>query len=110
MRQAGIIAAGGLYALKNNVDRLKIDHRHAKMLEAALVDLSWVQEVIPVETNIVVAVIKDGTKRDAVIEQLASKEIKIMAFGPGMLRFVTHLDVSEEDIEVTIRELKSLLV
>ncbi len=54
MRQAGIIAAGGLYALKNNVDRLLIDHQHARQLEQTLNQLIWVNEVISVETNIVV--------------------------------------------------------
>jgi len=108
MRQAGIIAAGGLFALKNNVERLKVDHFHARALESTLNELTWVKEVIPVDTNIVVAVLKDESKRDGIIEQLAKKEIKIMAFGPGMLRFVTHLDISENDIHQTIDVLKKL--
>lgn len=106
MRQAGIIAAGGLFALKNNVERLKVDHFHAKALESVLNELNWIKEVIPVETNIVVAVLKDQAMRDVIIEKLAQREIKIMAFGPGMLRFVTHLDISEKDIDETIEELK----
>jgi threonine aldolase len=108
MRQAGIIAAGGLYALKNNVERLKIDHAHAKALESALKELTWVKEVVPVETNIVVAILHDAEKRDVVIAKLAERGIKIMAFGPGMLRFVTHLDVSPEMIDETIETLKEV--
>lgn len=108
MRQAGIIAAGGLYALKNNVERLKVDHLHAKALESLLNELTWVKEVIPVETNIVVALLKDESQRDVILEKLAQKDIKIMAFGPGMLRFVTHLDISESDIHQTIEVLKKL--
>lgn len=108
MRQAGIIAAGGLYALKNNVARLKVDHLHAKQLETALKELLWVKEVVPVQTNIVVAIVNDPAKRDRIIELLAEKEIKIMAFGPGMLRFVTHLDISESDIDQTISALKQI--
>ncbi len=108
MRQAGIIAAGGLYALKNNVERLKVDHRHAKGLESTLNELIWVKEVIPVETNIVVAVLKDESQRDVILDKLAQKDIKIMAFGPGMLRFVTHLDIHENDIHQTIEVLKKL--
>lgn len=108
MRQAGIIAAGGLYALKNNVDRLKEDHDHAKQLESTLNDLSWVKEVVPVETNIVVAILNDASKRDEVIQKLEQKGIKIMAFGPGMLRFVTHLDISSADIDQTISQLKAI--
>lgn len=108
MRQAGIIAAGGLYALKNNVERLKIDHAHAKALESALKELTWVKEVVPVETNIVVAILHDAEKRDVVIAKLAERGIRIMAFGPGMLRFVTHLDVSAGMIDETIQTLKEV--
>ncbi len=108
MRQAGIIAAGGLYALKNNVERLKIDHAHAKALESALKELTWVKEVMPVDTNIVVPILHDASKRDVVIEKLAAHGIRIMAFGPGMLRFVTHLDVSATMIDETIQTLKEL--
>jgi len=105
MRQAGIIAAGGLYALKNNVDRLKEDHENAKALEATLLKLEWVDTVMSVETNIVVAILKDHSNRDVVINKLADKGIRIMAFGPGMLRFVTHLDISSNDIDETISQL-----
>lgn len=108
MRQAGIIAAGGLYALKNNVDRLLIDHQHAKQLEASLNELAWVREVVPVETNIVVAIIHDATKRDEIIMKLAEQGIRIMAFGEGMLRLVTHLDVSSSEIDQTCEILRKL--
>ncbi len=110
MRQAGIIAAGGLYALKNNVERLKEDHIHAKALEQRLNDLEWVKEVVPVQTNIVVAVLKDYQKRDVVLNKLAELDVKIMAFGPGMLRFVTHLDISKADIDRTIDVLGKITV
>lgn len=108
MRQAGIIAAGGLYALKNNVDRLKIDHEHARKLEATLNQLDWVESVLPVQTNIVVTILKDPNQREAIIERLAERNVRIMPFGPGMLRMVTHLDISSEQIEETCTVLKSL--
>jgi threonine aldolase len=108
MRQAGIIAAGGLFALKNNVERLKIDHDHARKLEATLNDLDWVASVLPVQTNIVVAILNDANQREAIIERLAERNVRIMAFGPGMLRMVTHLDVTSEQIEETCTILKSL--
>lgn len=108
MRQAGIIAAGGLYALKNNVERLKTDHDHARKLEATLNELDWVESVLPVQTNIVVAILKDANQREAIIERLAERNVRIMAFGPGMLRMVTHLDVTSEQIEETCTILKSL--
>lgn len=108
MRQAGIIAAGGLFALKNNINRLQIDHQHAKSLSDTLQTLSWVKEVIPVETNIVVAILHSESMRDKIIQELSVLGIKTIAFGPGMIRFVTHLDISTEQIQYTTEKLKLL--
>ena len=108
MRQAGIIAAGGLYALKNNVDRLLIDHQHARQLEQTLNQLIWVNEVISVETNIVVVILNDPSKRDEIISKLAEHGVRVMAFGEGMLRLVTHLDVSSNEIDQTCEILRKL--
>lgn len=110
MRQAGIIAAGGLYALKNNVQRLTEDHIHAKQLESTLNNLSWAKEVMSVQTNIVVAILADASKRDIIIARLADEGIRIMPFGEGMLRMVTHLDVSSGEIDQTCEILKELNV
>ena len=110
MRQAGIIAAGGLYALKNNVERLKEDHLHARALETELSSLNWVKEVVPVDTNIVVAILNDTSKRDVIINKLAEMDVKVMAFGPGMIRFVTHLDISSTDIDETLECLRKISV
>jgi len=107
MRQAGIIAAGGLYALKENVARLSLDHLHAKQLENCLNNCSWVQSVLEVQTNIVVIQLVDAEKRDFYIEKLAVNGIKTMAFGVGMIRMVTHLDVSEDQISFVVEILKS---
>ena len=108
MRQAGIIAAGGLYALKNNVDRLLIDHQHARQLEQTLNQLIWVNEVISVETNIVVLILNNPSKRDEIISKLAEQGVRVMAFGEGMLRLVTHLDVSSNEIDQTCEILRKL--
>jgi threonine aldolase len=110
MRQAGFLAAAGIYALDNNISRLKIDHENAKKLESTLLNLSWVKEIIPVETNIVVAILNDASKRDLIINHLAENGIKCMAFGPGMIRFVTHLDISESDISKTIEVLNKIQI
>ncbi len=107
MRQAGFLAAGGLYALKNNVERLKEDHKRAKELEACLVQLNWIKEIIPVQTNIVVAVLNRAEDRDLYINKLKERDILVMAFGEGMIRLVTHLNNSDSDIEKTCSILKS---
>ena len=108
MRQAGFIAAAGLFALKNNIKRLNADHLHAKQLEKALHGLSWVKAVVPVETNIVVIELKEELLRDAFIQQLNDHGIKTIAFGPGMIRMVTHLDINQEDIESICKLLPNL--
>ncbi len=108
MRQAGIIAAGGLYALKNNVDRLRIDHKHARMLGDTLESQNWIREVVPVDTNIVVGVLENPDDLNKVLSNLADNGILAMDFGPGMIRMVTHLDNSPEDIDRTIEVIKKM--
>lgn len=108
MRQAGFLAAGGLYALKNNVERLKEDHLRAKQLENNLQNMSWIKEVVPVETNIVVIILKEAGKRDFYIQTLKDKGIITVAFGEGMIRMVTHLNISDGDIEQTCKVIRGL--
>ena len=99
MRQAGIIAAGGLYALKRNINRLKDDHRRAKEVESILAEQDWVKEVIPVQTNIVVGILKDPKQQHAIIQELKDKGILVIDFGLGKIRLTTHLDITDEHVE-----------
>src|SRR5690554_134317 len=108
MRQAGIIAAGGLYALQNNIPRLKEDHNHAQILETALNKLSWIEEVLPVETNIVVAKVSEHTNVGELISVCAEKDLHFMAFGEQTIRMVTHLDVNANNIDYTISVLNTI--
>jgi threonine aldolase len=108
MRQAGFLAAAGLYALKNNVTRLAEDHSKAKQLEEACLNCTWIEATLAVETNILVVLLKEETKRDFYIQKLAEVGVKVSAFGSGMIRFVTHLDLSQEQIDYTIEQLKKL--
>lgn len=108
MRQAGIIAAGGLYALKNNVERLREDHENARALETTFNEMPWVDHVLGVDTNIVVVVLKNENLRDSIISKFNDAGMAPMAFGPGMIRFVTHLDISKSDIDQTIQFIRSL--
>lgn len=108
MRQAGIIAAGGLFALEHHIARLTDDHMRAKQLEEALVKMDWVEKVIPVETNIVVAVLKEADKQKLVLDKLKERGVLAVAFGKGMIRFVTHLNIQNQDIAQCIEVLHSL--
>jgi threonine aldolase len=108
MRQAGFLAAAGLYALQHQTDRLKTDHAHAQLLEKALLQCAWVKTVIPVETNIVVIVLNQPELRDTFIQRLAEQQIKTVAFGPGMIRMVTHLDIDAEQIDYVLATVKKM--
>ncbi len=109
MRQAGILAAAGLFALKNNVNRLKDDHVKAKKLEQELIKLNYVESVLPVYTNIIIFNLKRGIiSGEAFEKKLAEKNIKISAFGKQTIRFVTHLDYTDEMLNATIEVLKAV--
>jgi threonine aldolase len=95
MRQAGYLAAAGLYALQNNVSRLEEDHRRAKEIAHVLQQLPWVQSIEPVETNILIFAVKPEYDEVAVMEKLRQKSIYISSLGKGKLRIVTHLDYKE---------------
>ncbi|WP_282787522.1 threonine aldolase family protein [Flavobacterium croceum] len=92
MRQAGYLAAAGMYALQHNVARLEEDHKRAKELGNQLQQLEWVHKVEEVETNIVIFTVRTGLEEKWVIEKLKQKNIHISSMGEGKLRIVTHLD------------------
>lgn len=95
LRQSGYLAAAGIFALKNNINRLAEDHRRAKELGAILQQLSWIEKVEPVETNILIFNLKANLGEKSTIEKLKQKGIHISSMGQGKLRIVTHLDYKE---------------
>lgn len=99
MRQAGVIAAGALYALQHNVDRLKEDHLRAKQIGACLTSCSFVKKLIPIHTNIVIFELIDEVKSDVFLSQLKQEGIIANTMGKQTIRFVTHLDFSDEMLE-----------
>jgi threonine aldolase len=98
MRQAGFLAAAGMYALDHQVERLKEDHHRARVLGQFLVQAPHVVEVLPVVTNIVIARL-EGISPEAYLQQLAEKGIKGVKFGKDLVRFVTHLDFGDDHLE-----------
>lgn len=108
MRQAGFIAAAGLYALDHHVERLKEDHKRASYLGEAVKALPYVKEVLPVETNIIIFTLHDAIPLDYFMQQMADNGIKAAIFGKQTVRFVTHLDVDDKMIERTIDVLKKV--
>jgi len=98
MRQAGSLAAAGLYALLHNIDRLSSDHVHAKAIEAILKEKSFVKEVVPVETNIVIAECMPDFNLSAFISNMKEKGVLFFAISPTRFRMVTHLDIHADMI------------
>jgi threonine aldolase len=98
MRQAGFLAAAGIYALDHQVERLKEDHHRARVLGQFLVQAPHVAEVLPVATNIVIARL-EGISPETYLQELNQKGIKGVKFGKDLVRFVTHLDFGDDHLE-----------
>jgi threonine aldolase len=108
MRQAGYLAAAGIYALDNNLNRLKEDHKRAKQLSTVINGLAYVDNVLPVDTNIIIFNLKENVRPDLFLQQLASNNIKATSFGKQAIRFVTHLDFTDEMVEKVENVLKNI--
>ena len=101
MRQVGILAAAGLYALENHLDHLEKDHENARRLARGLSQMNGIQiDPDEVVTNIVLFdVVDTGMDADMLVDSLAHEGVLMIAFGPTTIRAVTHLDITPADIE-----------
>ena len=106
MRQVGFLAAAGIYALENNIERLADDHKKAKDIEQVLNTLSYIKKVEPVETNIIIFYVKDHLNADDFISKMEEKNILLTPMGDGKIRIVTHLDFTDNMLEKLLYELK----
>src|SRR5262249_24948234 len=106
MRQAGIVAAAGLYALDHHVDRLADDHANARRLADGLAEIEG-GAVDPVETNIVFFTAHDAPGLCAAPER---EGVRMGAVGPDRVRAVTHLDVDAAGIELALRAVRDTVV
>ncbi len=109
MRQSGMLAAAGLYAIEHNLKKLQADHENAYYLAERLnrldnfdIDLNWIQ------TNIVIANIVGKEDSQTVHEKLSESQIGAIPTSPTKIRFVTHLDVSKEDISEVVDRIDSI--
>ncbi len=102
MRQAGFLAAAGIYALDNHITRLKEDHHRAKELGNILRKLNWVKSVMPVDTNIVIFEVRDGLTPEKCLVKFAENQIKALPFSASEIRLVTHLDFNDAMLDKTI--------
>ena len=109
MRQAGYLAAAGLYALEHQWERLADDHRRAAEIGALLTSKPYVAYVAPVETNIVIfEVDTEYTTEREMMEALNSRGIRLIGMGQGKLRMVTHMDYTAQMHEYTLSVLDGL--
>ncbi|CAN5683763.1 GntG family PLP-dependent aldolase [soil metagenome] len=106
MRQAGFIAAAGLFAIENNIAGLNEDHRRAKEIGKTISSLGFVNELLPVDTNIISFKVTEETDEEKFLQYLASNDIKAALSGKKTVRFVTHLEIDDLMVEKTVDVLK----
>ncbi|MCK4462254.1 MAG: low specificity L-threonine aldolase, partial [candidate division Zixibacteria bacterium] len=108
MRQVGIIAAGGLWAVQHNIERLAEDHANARLLAEGLNKLDLFDiDLSRVETNIVIAELTGPEDSAAVVEKMKKVDVLAVPFGPKKIRFVPHLDVTSADCEEALARIES---
>ena len=107
MRQVGYLASAGIYALENNINRLSDDHKRAKCIYDTLVDSNFVDSISPCETNIVIFKLLPKTASN-VLSVLDKNNIFYSTFGEHMLRFVTHLNFNDKQLDKLIKVLRSI--
>lgn len=108
MRQAGIVAAAGIYALENNINRLAEDHHHTKLIAQALSEKDFVGEILTVETNILIFEIMGRFTAKQFVDVLKEKNIFTIAISPSQVRIVVHLDNTPAMIQQTIQFIKTI--
>jgi threonine aldolase len=108
MRQAGFLAAAGIYALEHHIDRLKTDHAHAHTIGEAIEKRPYVRTVLPVETNIIIFELQDGTTAPELVSRLKEHGILGYAIAPNRVRLVVHLDITPSMVERTLSAFNQL--
>lgn len=110
MRQAGFMAASGIYALQHHVERLAEDHTHARQIAEALAKKQFTGNILPVETNIVIFDIKAPWQPQQVVEKLKAQNILTIAISPTQIRMVLHLDITSEMVNNIITTIQNLSI
>ncbi|MEJ0107062.1 MAG: GntG family PLP-dependent aldolase [Bacteroidota bacterium] len=108
MRQAGFLAAAGIYALKNHVSRLAEDHTHAKLIGEAIAKKDFTAEILPIETNIIIFIVSPPHTAYSIVQKMKEQNILGYAIAADRVRIVTHLDIRPEMVQRTIDTIKHL--
>ncbi len=107
MRQAGFMAAAGIYALQNNIDRLSIDHEHATQIAEVLSKKDFIGALLPVETNIIIFEVKGRFTAQQLSAKLKEHNVLAIAISPTQVRIVVHLDITPAMVAETIQVIES---
>jgi threonine aldolase len=99
MRQAGYLAAAGLYALDHHLPLLSQDHDNAKRTAEVLSHKHWVEEILPVETNILIFKTRQDTQAKSIVDKLANEGVKCLSISANAIRMVFHLGVTQNDTQ-----------
>jgi threonine aldolase len=110
MRQAGYLAAAGIYALDHHIDRLKEDHRRARKIGEALSKAEFVESVQPVDTNIIIFTVREDVSVSETMSALEDKGVRAVPFGPRDIRMVTHMEFDDAQLEQLTGILKELTI
>jgi threonine aldolase len=108
MRQAGYLAAAGIFALENNVDRLNTDHLHAKEIAEALLKKTFTGKMLPVETNIIIFEVVENYSARSLTDALRAHDILVYQISPTQIRMVFHLDITDQMVTDTATVIHSL--
>ena len=108
MRQAGYMAAAGIYALENNISRLQQDHLHAHQIAEALIKKNFIGKIMPVETNIIIFEITGSYTAKEFCEKLKLDDILCLSISATQVRMVTHLDVTDEMVKKLIGVIETM--
>lgn len=108
MRQAGYLAAAGIYALENNVERLADDHLRAKKIAEALSKKDFIGTFLPVETNILIFEVKGRHTPESFTEEMLKHDIRVTVISKTQVRIVLHLDITEKMAAKTIKVIEEL--
>ncbi len=108
MRQAGFLAAAGIYALEHNVDRLAQDHEHARQIGNALLKKDFIGKMMPIETNILIFEVIGNYTPVSFVDHLKTYEVHCFAISPTQVRMVTHLDITPGMVKQLVNIIESM--
>jgi threonine aldolase len=101
LRQAGFMAATGIYAMENNIRRLEEDHQHAKQIAAALLEKTFVGHMLPVETNILIFEVTGEWTPKKLTDHFHKEGVLVIPISPTQVRMVVHLDITPDMVAKT---------